>query len=272
MKIHYKYLQIVLLVLSTMLGIQPLAKAAAISFPSLSQDSFDKAIREFTANSYLHSVTPASSMGSIFGFEVGLIAGITKTPEIDALVQANSGTSVSMLPHAGLLGALTIPFGITAEVVLVPKTDMGDLKYQQFAGALKWTATDSVLSMLPLNLAVRGFLSQTQLSYTQTISSVDSTVTIDDQVMGLQLLASPKLIPIIEPYIGVGMLSGKGKMDVSGTSTLFNFTTAQSAESSPSSSQLFMGIEARLLLLTFGVEYSRAFETDSYTGKFSLKF
>jgi hypothetical protein len=246
------------------------AYAAIPTFNNLSQSDFDKIMREFSASSSWHSATPPSSMGTLFGFELGLVAGTTYTPDIDAIVkQTSAGTDVKMLPHASLLGAVSIPFGITAEVMMLPKLDMSGLTYQQFGGALKWTTG---LMLLPVNLAVRGFMTKSELTFKQTVSTVDTTITQDGSVSGLQLMVSPKLIPIIEPYAGIGYLTASSKMTAVGSSSIFNFTSGQSAESKPTSTQFIVGADVRLLLIGFGFEYERSFETESLSGKLSLKF
>jgi hypothetical protein len=246
------------------------AYAATPTFNNLTQAEFNKIMREFSANSSWHSVTPPSSMGNIFGLELGVVAGTTNTPDIDAIVkQTAPGTDVKMIPHASLLGVVSIPFGITAEVMMLPKFDISGLTYQQYGGALKWTTG---LMVLPVNLAVRGFMTKSELTFKQTVSSVDTTITQDGSVSGLQLMVSPKLIPIIEPYAGIGYVSATSKMTAVGSSSIFGFTSAQSAEFKPTSTQLILGADVRLLLIGFGFEYERSFETESLTAKFSLKF
>lgn len=269
------------------LGLSALAPAtkahsATPTLPTLSQADFNSVIREVSANTMLHSVTPASSMGSIFGFEVGVVAGATSVPEMNRLVgQASPGNQFKYLPHAGLMGAVTVPFGITGEAVVVPKVAASGVDYSSYALALKWNLSDSVLPILPLNVAVRGFLARSEISFNQTINNastggndVNAGVKFAGQVTGAQLMVSPKLLPIIEPYAALGFLSATGQLDVNaaGGGTLLGFTNAQSAQSNPTSSHLILGADIRLLVIGFGVEYAKAFDTETYTGKLSLKF
>lgn len=265
-------------ILSFILSICSGAHADTPTFDNLTDEDFDKISKEFSANSTLHSVMGAGSLGSIFGFQVGLTGGITKTPETDAIVKRSApSSSVQAFPHAALLAAVTIPFGLTAEATFIPQINSSGFEYNQYAGALKWTMTDNILSILPLNIAVRGFLSKTTMSFSQVINNsstgnqnVDATVKYDGTVTGLQLLASPKLIPIIEPYVGVGVLSGNSKLSSSIGSVFASGSTSK--EVSPTSTQFLLGADIRLLLIGAGVEYSRAFGTESYTMKFSLGF
>jgi hypothetical protein len=160
-----------------------------------------------------------------------------------------------------------VPFGITGEVLFLPKLELSGSSYQKLGGALKWTPD---LSIVPVNLAVRGFMTKTELSFTQT-APLAATITQDATVTGLQLLASPKLIPIVEPYVGVGYLTATGKMTDS-SSAILAFASGGSAETKPTSTQFLLGVDVRLLVLGFGFEYEKSFETDSLTAKLSLKF
>jgi len=228
----------------------------------------------------MHNALPPSSMGSIFGFEVGVVGGLTQSPGINQQVQRISpSTNAGTVPHAGLVAAVTVPGGITVEGLYLPKLTAAEFSYQQYALALKWTMTDG-LFLLPVNLAARGFYAKSMLEFSQTLTDPTSTLQVPvtgtnhTSVTGLQLFLSPKLIPVIEPYVGIGLLSASGTLATSGATaaTLFSFSSNTSAGSASSSTQLFAGIDVRLLLVGLGLEWSRAFGTDSYTAKFSFKF
>lgn len=244
----------------------------------ISQTQFNDTIRELSANGNWASVTPPSSLGSIFGVELGVVGGATDTPSLDAIVYQQSGQNLKLLPHASLMAQLTIPLAITFEATYVPKTTLSGASYQMTGGAVKWTPTDGIM-ILPVNLAFRGFYTSTELSFSQTINNVTvttpvtGTIKYGGQVSGVQVMVSPKLIPILEPYAGVGYLTGKGKFDVTAsTGTIFDFTSSQSSEATNSSSQVFFGLDIRLLLLSFGAEYSQAFGTKTYNARLSLRF
>ncbi len=255
------------------------AFGAGPGFTNLTQDDFDKVINELSANSTFHSVTGAGSLGSVFGVEVGLVGGLTNTPEINRLSKTvDASADVGRLPHASLLAAVSVPLGFTGELLVFPSVSVGDIKYQQFGGAIKWTATEALV--LPFNLAARAFITKNEISFKQTLNNattgnvpVEVTVAQENSQTGLQLLVSPNL-PVFEPYAGIGIVSAKGKVAMTGatTGTIFGFTSAQNAESSPSSTQYLLGLNVNLLILNIGIEYSRAFGTDSYNAKFGFKF
>lgn len=272
------YMTALALVTSLFLA-SPALAAAGPGFDNLSQGDFDNAIRELSGNSTYHSVTGAGTLGSIFGIEVGVVGGLTSTPEINAYSKrVDASADISRLPHASLLVGVSVPLGFTGELLLFPEVTLSDIKYQQYGGSVKWTATD--LLVLPFNLAVRGFVTNNKMSFQQTLNNASTgnnpvlvSVTQDNSQLGLQLLASP-ILPLFEPYAGIGFVKATGKLAVSGatTGTIFNFTSAQSAESSPTTTQFLLGINANLLLLNLGVEYSRAFDTNSYNFKLGFRF
>ena len=248
------------------------AFCATPTLPVLSQTDFNNVIRELSANSLFNAVTPPSALGSIFGFELGVTGGLTSTPEINKLVnQQVPNTKADLFPNAALLASVSTPISLTAEALYIPQISAQGVKYDSYGGALKYTPTNDLIP-LPLNIALRGFFTKTRIQYDQVISSATGTVTYEGQVTGLQLMVSPKLIPIFEPYAGAGLLAATGKMSITGTSNLFNFTSSQTADSSPTSSDLFIGLDIRLLLIGIGLQYERAFGTDAYTGKVSFKF
>jgi hypothetical protein len=245
---------------------------AGIGFTNLTSSDFDKISKEFSGNFSHTSVTGAGTLGTLFGFEVGLVGGLTSSPEIDSIVSRSlPGESLANLYHGGVLGALSIPFGLTGEILLIPTMKASDASFQMTSLALKWTMSESVL-ILPVNVAVRGFLSSSDFEFKQSSGGIDGTVKNKNSVTGLQLLVSPNL-PFVEPYAGVGFLSGKNSLSLSGTGTIFDtsLTTGQSADSTNSSTQLLLGVNLRLLV-SVGLEYARSFDTSRYTGKVGFSF
>ena len=242
------------------------SKAAAPAFTSLSEQDFEDVSKEFSGNFMHHSVQGAGTLGSVFGFEFGLIGGQQASPKISDIAVRSGGSSVPNLYHAGLLGVISVPLGITAEVVLLPKTSASDASFQTTSLALKYT-----MNPVLFNLAVRGFYSSSAFSFTQ---GVGNTVTVEDtnKVTGLQLLISPKL-PIVEPYAGIGYASATNSLTATGGSIFLpGYTTSQSMEKTPTSTQILLGVTANLLFFHLGAEYSNAFGTSAYTGKLAFGF
>lgn len=248
-------------------------QAGTPSFTAIDQNDLENVVKDFSSIFAHSTVSPASSLGTLFGIELGLIGGTVKTPNIDTLVnEASPGTSADTFPHFTLLGAISVPFGITGEFNFLPSLDTGDIKAGRTSIGVKWTITDSIVDFGPFDLAVRGFYTTSELSFSQTISSVPAEVDVKNSITGLQLIASMDFV-IVEPYVGFGTLSADGTVDItaSGGATFFDFG-GQSASAKPTSTQYFAGIQANLLFFRLGFEYGHLFDSDRMDLKFSFKF
>ena len=179
---------------------------------------------------------------------------------------------MSDLYHAGVLGAVSIPFGITGEVLYTPKLSSNGAEYSATSAALKISSKD-IIPIIPFNLAIRGFSSSATLSFSQTISSVTTVVEDKINATGFQLLASPNL-PVVEPYVGIGTVTAKNDLSYSGSTSIFNssFTTSDSASKSPTSTEMLLGVNVNVLFFHLGAEYFSAFGTSGYSAKLAFGF
>lgn len=260
------------LVICGLLGCSAVSQAQDLEFNNLSEKDLETIIEEYSANFSHSSVSGAGTLGRIFGFEVGLVGGMTKTPKVDALVkEQDPSIDADKAPHATLLGVLTVPYGLSTEIGFVPKIGDDDFSYSRVGLALKWTATETLLSDLPLSLALKAHYAKTDIKYQQPVNGQPTDVSFDNTVWGLTAMASKSFV-LVEPYIGLGYLMADGDIHVSGSSTIFNFTTSTSASKKKSDLQLLAGAELKLLLVKLGIEYSRQFETDRYLAKLAFYF
>ncbi len=247
---------------------------AATSFTAVTASDLDTITKEFSSNFAHTSVMGAATLGKIFGFELSLLAGQNPSPGLDGIVKKSSSTdSFPNLYHAGVLLAVSVPLGFTGELIYTPKVNSSGVEFQATSAALKYTMDESLV-LLPFNLAFRAFMSSSTLTFTQTTPSVTGVVENKNTVDGFQILASPSL-PMIEPYIGVGYLQAKDTLNFSGTGNIFGSsfplgTTSQST--SLNSTQVLAGLNAHLLLISLGIEYARAFDSNRYTAKLGFVF
>jgi hypothetical protein len=224
---------------------------------------YDKVVREFSANFAYSSITPASSLG-IFGFELGLVGGITKTPEILALVRRSSPNySEDKLPHAAILGRVGIPYGLNLEAMILPEMKISDVSFYSYAGALSWTMTDIVLQESPVTVMFKGFYNKANINYAQSLQNsttgnqpVDATIDYDNDIYGIQALISRKFF-LFEPYVGLGYVKSIGELAVRAAlapnATIFAGTgIGASAKSKPNSAQLLVGSDFRISFFTLG--------------------
>jgi hypothetical protein len=258
--------------------------SAVPSLNNLTVGDYDKIVREFSANFSYSSVTPASSLGGVWGFEIGAVGGLTKSPELLTLVKkTGSSYDQDKLPHGGALVRVGAPFGLTGELVIFPKMKISDLSIGQYGGAAQWTITDLFLTDFPVTMAVKGFFSKTSMDYTQSLNNsttgnqpVDATITYDDTLLGAQFLVSKSFL-VFEPYVGLGYVRSTGDLSVSAVlapnASLFpGQGVGNSISSKPTSSQLLAGLDIRLAVFSLGAEYQRAFGTDTVNGRLSFRF
>ena len=252
-----KYIAILLLAL-------PLAvQAADPVFNSISDEDMETIAKGMGANFTHNSMMGASKLGTVFGFQVGVVAAQTAVPDINDIAKANGG-ELKNLYNAGMMGAVGIPFGISFEAVVMPKTKTDGAEAEATSLGLKWNIND-VIPVLPVNLALRGVHSTAEFSFEQSGATVNNETTVS----GVQLLFSP-MIPVIEPYIGVGQLQAKNELGIT-TGTIFDSGAAKDSKT-VSSTQFLAGAEVNLLLLKLGAEYSQAFGNSRYGIKLSFGF
>lgn len=252
-------------ILSLLAVIYSCVSMADVTFTNITSDDFSSITKEFSANTLHNSMIGASKMGTVFGFQVGLAGAQTATPKTNDIVKRNAGSELPNLYSGGIVAAVGIPFGIAFEGVFFPGVKVSGASLSATSLALKYNI-NSAIPVLPVNLALRGIYSNSDLKFDQTVSSVQTSIANKNSVTGVQLLLSPMLV-IVEPYIGVGLLTGTNELSVTGSTTVFDstFSSAQSEKKSESTTQMLAGVEFNLALVKFGVEYSQAFDT-SRTG------
>ena len=258
--------------LASLLCVPTLCWAQSLSFTNVTEDDLQNISKEMSGNFMHHSVQGAAPLGKVFGFELGLVGGQQPSPKINDIVKRSGGSGLSNLYHAGILGAVSVPFGFTGEVMMIPKLSSNDADFQMTSLALKINLNSALWTFLPFNLALRGITSDAKFSFRQTSGATSINVENQTKVSGLQILVSP-MLPLIEPYAGVGLLSGKNTLNATG-GAIFDpaYTTSTSSDKTNSTTQTIMGINANLLLFRLGAEYSNAFGNNSVTAKLGFGF
>lgn len=241
-------------------------------FTDVTEKEFEDISKEMSANFTHNSMLGASKMGEVFGFQFGVTAAQTATPKTDKIVKRNAGSELPNLYNMGLIAAVGVPFGLAAELVIFPEMSLSGAKLSTTSMALKYNIND-VIPILPINLALRGIYSTSKFSFDQEISSVPASVSNKNSVTGLQLLISP-MLPLVEPYLGIGLLNGSNDLSVTGTGTIFDntFTASQSASKSVTTTQILAGVDVNLVFMKLGAEYSQAFGTNRFGVKLAFGF
>ncbi|MDZ4661732.1 MAG: DUF6588 family protein [Pseudomonadota bacterium] len=257
-------------------------QAQDFKFGDLDQTKFNDFVLDMSANFTATTVSSAKPLGKIFGFEAGLMGGTTNIKRIEQLIKSNdpNADAPKSLPHAGLIGVVSVPFGITLEVNTIPQLKSENSQFGTVGAALKWTMTENLLSALPFDLAIRAHTSKTNFDFNQIINNastgnvpVDTKIKFEDSVSGAMLMLSKNFI-LIEPFAGIGTIKATGNLRMEGTGDIFDnsFTVGQMAETTLSGSHTVFGININLFIIKFGLEHSRLFDTERTTAKFSFYF
>lgn len=259
------------------------AFAVDIRIDNITNVQLDSVIKEFSANQYFYPVSPASSLGKKFGVEFGLVAGVTRTPDINKITHDISPTAkdLKLLPHGTILGRIGVPWGIGLDIGYLPKISASGVDYKQFGGALRWTITDVFFTELPLSLQARLIYAKTDVSFATTLSNASTgsitvpiSAALEDKMSGAQLVGSKEFFGFLEPYLGLGMAKAKGTLSVSGSSTAYNISASlgASASSNSSSFHYFAGFNMQGWIFVLGADYNHLFGTDVYNAKLSFRF
>jgi hypothetical protein len=241
-----------------------------VSFTDLSDSDFKKVVQDMSANFVHTSVSGASPLGDIFGFELGLVGGLTSTPELDKFAkEVSPSVDADSIAHGELIGIITVPLALTAEIGLIPKVGQDDFKFSSYHLAAKWTPSELFFE-LPVAVAAKVQYSQVNVGVKDTIANIPTTFDYESSILGVSAIVSKNFV-VFEPYVGFGYMKADGKMDVTGSTTVFTGSRV-SASSEPSSSMFMVGTEVKLLIVKLGVEYMNVFDTSRFTGKVSFYF
>lgn len=237
---------------------------AAPQLANLTDSQFEDLSKEMSSNFCHTAGLGASNLGDVFGFQVGIVGGLTTTPKLKEII-ADSGGDMDNLMNAGIMAAVSVPFGFTFEAVSLPKMSSNGASIGTLSLGVKYKLND-LIPVLPVNLALRATHTTSDFKFDQAgVGSVENNNTIT----GVGLLISP-MLPVVEPYAGVAMLNASNKLG-SSVSSVF-------ADSSPektkkvSGTQILAGVDVNLMLFKMGLEYSNAFNASKYSFKLAFGF
>jgi hypothetical protein len=254
--------------------------AAAPQLYNLSASDVNSIAKEFSANFAHTIVAPASSYGKIFGFEVGLMGGLTQSPNINRISTAISSSSkLSSIPTSGLIAGLSFPLGIGAELNFIPRIAVSGISLQNTSAALKWTMTN-LIPAAPFDLAIRVHGNSSTLSYGSIVNNastanlpVSTTAKWKNTSTGYNFEVSKKLL-FIEPYAGFGAISTKSNIGVTAATSvqIFSFSTATNYISNNNGNHYYAGVNLNLFVLKLGAEYAKIMGVTKMAAKATLYF
>jgi opacity protein-like surface antigen len=222
------------------------------------------------STNFLHtSVSGASTLGHVFGFEVGVVGASTNTAHINDVVrETDPNASVDHVYNANILGVLTVPLGITAEIGFLPPVGSSKFHFNTQSLAVKWTPTEFLLDW-PLSVALKASYTGSNLKIDQEVSGNDIHYKYNNRETALMALVSKNFV-IVEPYFGLGLVQARGKLSADSSTVFADNVT--SMEATRSGTAWMLGAELKLLVVKLGVEYTNLFNTGRVAGKLSVYF
>lgn len=232
--------------------------------------------KEFAAN-FAHSVVAAPETDGLWGIEIGIMGGSTKSSELAKLVEkaGEDGSEFERTHHGGLLLRAHVPLEIFAEALILPEIDIAGVKVKNRTFGAGWNA--GAFFNWPLDLAIGATMSNADVSFEQRINNTsgngDADIAINARSTSLWLGAS-KTFAFFTPYVKAGLANTKSSVDVdaAGTITIFTFSGKQKEEVSSSGMYLAAGANAQLSIIKLGVEVVSIVGVNSISGKLSLDF
>lgn len=240
---------------------------------NLDVTEYKSVVRNFSANLTHTTVSAASGMGGLLGLQLGFVTGRTTTPDINNRVQeVDSSATRSYLPHMAVMGILSLPLGFSVESTMLPKVGTSNFKYNSFSLAAKWAPTD-IFESTSLHLSAKAHAQKSSVEYDYDVGGIRTGHKYNSLVSGVAGYIGYDVVPMIEPYLGFGVVTGTGELKVNGSPIVFSdptFKSNQKATATVASPMYVFGVELKMGTIRLGFEYSRQFNVDSYTGKFAL--
>lgn len=256
------------------------AIAETPTFDDLSDADFDTIAKDFSGLFVHTSATPPTSLGKIFGVEAAVIAGAAEIPGVESISKRFDPTvDIPYAPFAMLYGAVSVPMGVTIETNLLPETDVDTLSLKHLGLGVKWSVTDVLFENLPFDLAIKTFYSNSEIGFTQTVTTGGPAVSVDvgfeNKMHGLEVLLGWDAM-IVQPYVGAGYVASKsdlrGVASADPSYSLFIDNVSQSKSTSVSSARFIAGCQFNLALLKTSVEYNNVFGNNRLAVKLGVAF
>lgn len=248
-------------------------------FEDISKSDLETITKEFSSNFSFTSVSPASSLGEVFGLEIGIIGGASKVPGIEGIVRkAEPAAQVDYVPHGTILIAASFPMGLGLELNYLPSIDQSELKFENKAFAVRWSLTSGFIKKSSFDFALKVHMAESKLGFTQLVSNpvpTQTEVEFSSTTYGVMGLLSKEFL-FFEPYLGMGWITVDGglRVEASDGSGFFDpsFTIGNSAKLKDSGIQYFGGFNLNLFILRIGIEAGKIFDTTKYAAKMSVAF
>jgi hypothetical protein len=241
------------------------AFAAGPRFNNLTKSQVEDISREFSAN-FSHTGVSAPETDGLWGVEVGIVAGKSKSPDLADVIDSSTGdgSDFESLYHAGVMARAHFPFDIFAEMSLLPERDINDVKVKSSSFEIGWNAGG--FFSLPIDLAVGLNVANSDLSFKQT-QPVASEISIESKTK-MAWIGVSKTFLFVTPYLKLGKANSES--DVKSTQPLVFANGNQTVDNS--GGYLALGANLQFAFLKLGFEASQIMSVKRASAKISFDF
>lgn len=241
--------------LSAALALVTSSSAFAVSDPTdfsgLTDGMTESFVRTIAIGADHRAIMSASPLGAVIGLDVGVEVVAVKLPSDfkQHLQTVGAGSAPSLIPIPRLNLHKGLPYGINLGVSWISYDGNSAI-----GGDVQWTFLKSIATPA---LAIRAGYTSSKIFFMDTSS------------WKFDLLVSKKL-PIIDPYLGVGIQFLSGELVESGAAQIPNGVKKSHSQSA---AHVFAGLPIKLGLFKMSPEIDYSFVgIANYAFKFSLAF
>lgn len=245
------------------------AFAEGPQFDNLSKDDVEDVSREFGAN-FSHTAVAAPETPGLWGVEVGIIGGVTDSPEFKDTVEKSGGDGKDFesIYHGGAMARVHFPFELFAEMTYLPEIKVEDVKADNTSFAVGWNF--GRFFNLPLDIAIGANRANGNVSFKQEVGGVPANVELETTSTAYWLGVSKRFFGILTPYAKIGSSQIEGELN--STASILGYTSAEKEDVSLSGAYYAAGLNVELLFIRLGAEFSQTQDVQKLTGKLSFSF
>ena len=250
-----------------------LSAFADIQLGDLSKSDVQKVGNEFAVN-FAHTTVSAPETSGLWGVEVGVVGGATKSPGLEKVVDASGGDGKDFksIYHGGLMARVHLPLEIFLEATALPKREISDVNVKSGSFGIGWNAGG--FFNLPLDLSVGVNRSRADISFHQDADAANSIPESNIKVKTQNTIAwvgVSKTFLVFTPYVKVGMARSEADVKTDATG-IFNYTAKMKETVDKNGGYFAFGANLQLLFLKFGAEIAQQNGVKNATGKVSFDF
>jgi hypothetical protein len=247
--------------------------------PEFGDAEFEQVSEDLGA-AFVHTTNSGgSNLGKIWGVEAGIVAGVASADNLQRIAEEVSGENqddLAYLPYAGLIAGVAMPFGIGAEVSMVPEIDLEDGAFSNFSAAVRWSITDMIPlagSFSPVKIVTHLAYGSTEMDYRFSLSgssSEDADFSIENTEFGVTAGFNAF---IVEPYLGLSTVRTSSRLTATTDYQPLppGFDPERNFKTSFSGARVKAGLLLKLPFMRIGAEASTLNSLTRYTLKLSLK-